>query len=192
MKEYSDRLYNELKSIKSKTPILLVGGAVTLFKKMYKGNIYKITNADETRDFVANFYGLELDKPIVLEDISLLSYDTQFLLLKLVEEAKFPIVILTLQDKVSPIILSRIKTYIKFPLDLDIECKFMEMPDAQNELDNIMDEKKLTMDNTDKTEEFREKFYAESCPELLYLEHSMGFIKNKKSYIEIMRTRRKD
>lgn len=185
-KEYEDRLYENIKSIKSKTPLMLVGGAVTMFKKMYRGNIYKITNPDETRDFVANFYGLELDKPVVLEDISLLSYSTQFLLLKLIEEAKFPVVILTLQDKVSPIILSRIKTYIKFPLDFDTGCTFMSIPDTQAELDKMIEDGKMTFDDKEGTE----KFYAENCPELLYLDKGMGYVKNKKMYIEIMRDRK--
>ena len=181
--QYMQRLFTEIKDVRNKAPILLVGGAVPKFKKMYKGNIYKVTTLDEARDFVANFYGLTLDKPVVMEDISLLSYDAQFLLLKLVEEARFPIVLLTLQDKVSPIILSRIKTYMKFPLDYDIKCNGMDIAGAQEELDKMVNEEKISLSDTESVE----KFYAENCPELLYLEKNIGYVKNKAKYIEIMK-----
>lgn len=180
---YRQQLYDNIKNINNKTPLMIVGGAVPMFKRMYKGNIYRITNPNETRDFVSNFTGLTLDKPVVLEDISLLSYGAQFLLLKLVEEAKFPIVLLTLQDRVSPIILSRVKTYIKFPLDFDVKCNNMDIATAQTELDRMVEEQKISPSNKEETN----KFYAENCPELLYLESTVGYVKNKRKYIELLK-----
>ena len=103
-KEY---VYNELKSIKGKTPLLLIGGAVPAFKSLYNGHIYRVDTVDEARDFVNRFYGIHVDFPVVIEDLSNLRKDE--VLLKLIEEAKFPIIMLASKDNVVPTILSRTK-----------------------------------------------------------------------------------
>lgn len=35
-------IYEEMKDITNKTPILLIGGAAFIFRRIYKGNIYRI------------------------------------------------------------------------------------------------------------------------------------------------------
>ena len=107
-KEY---VYNELKSIKGKTPILLIGGAMTAFKSLYRGHIHKVNTTDEAREFVTEFSGVEYNNLVVLEDLSNLKRDE--VLLKIIEEAKFPLIMLASQDNIIPTILSRTKYVIK-------------------------------------------------------------------------------
>src|SRR5574344_389008 len=89
-------VYNTMKDVTNKTPVLLVGGAALLFKRMYRGNIYRLENTEEVKNFISEFYNIEYNKPIVVEDISLLYRDS--ILLKLVEEIKLPLILLASED----------------------------------------------------------------------------------------------
>ncbi len=168
-----DYIYQTLKDIKGKTPVLLVGGAAILFKMIYKGNIYKIYNTEDAKELITNFYGVKYNKPIVIEDISALYRDT--ILLKLVEEIKLPLILLASEDNVSVPLQSRIKTYIKYPKDLDFKCDFIPILDAQE----YIDERNLTgleLDN----------FIASHCPDLAMYYKMMEVRKNKDKIIQII------
>lgn len=93
---------------------LLIGDSVELFKKIYKGPLYTITKADEVKEFINN-HQIPDDKPLVFEDISLMTSNVQTYLLKFIEEPPTPLLILASRDNVSPIILSRCRTIIKIP-----------------------------------------------------------------------------
>ena len=42
----AEYMYQNLKSIKNKTPLLIIGEkAIYIFKQMYKGNIYTLENS---------------------------------------------------------------------------------------------------------------------------------------------------
>ena len=85
-----------MKNLKETSPALLMGDAVTVFKKMYSGPIKYVGNAQDVRDLVSYYYEVEnLSHPLIIEDLFLLRDGDAFLLLKLVEEAKFQIVLLS-------------------------------------------------------------------------------------------------
>lgn len=86
-------IYNELKDIKGKTPILLIGGASIIFKQIYKDTIYRIENTEDVKELISNFYNINYDK----------------ILLKLIEEIKLPLILLASEDNISIPLYSRIK-----------------------------------------------------------------------------------
>jgi len=168
-----DYIYETLKDIKGKTPVLLIGGAMTLFKMIYKGNVYKIYNTEEAKELITNFYGVEYNKPIVIEDISALYRDT--ILLKLVEEIKLPLILLASEDNISSSLHSRIKTCIKYPKDLEFKCDFVDILDALE----YIDERDISGVELD-------KFMAEHCPNLAIYYKMMEVRKNKDKILQIL------
>ncbi|MFW6029673.1 MAG: hypothetical protein ACOCRO_05400, partial [Halanaerobiales bacterium] len=104
-----------LDNIEENCPILLMGDAVIDFKKDYTNPVNKVRNIDDVRELVAYYSGIDfLDYPLVIEGLSFLDNKAVFVLLKLVEESELNIILLSKFDKISPIILSRIKTKIKY------------------------------------------------------------------------------
>lgn len=166
-------IYNTMKDVSNKTPVLLVGGASFIFKRMYKGNIYRLENTEDVKEFISNFYGIEYDKPIVVEDISLLYRDN--ILLKLVEEIKLPLILLASEDNISIPLQSRIKTYVKFPADDDFGCNFISILEAQQQID----QEGLSGRALD-------KYIAENCPDLAILYDDIKLRKNKDKLIQII------
>lgn len=173
-------LLNTFKDVKLKCPVLLVGGAVPLFKKMYKGMIYSLNNSNEIRDFVSRFSGIVYDKTVVVEDIGRLDKQSSFILLKLVEEAKFPIVLLSYKDNISEILQSRIKTYIKFPLDSNTSCKFISLSEAQEDLCDEFGKVKVDDD-------YLVSYCAENCPRFYDLHLKTKYISNKGKYFDLLK-----
>lgn len=179
-KEQVNTLLKTFKDVKDKTPVLLVGGAVPLFKRMYKGMIYSLYNSKDVRNFINQFSGITVDKTIVVEDIGRLDEKASFLLLKLVEEAKFPMVLLSYKDNISEILQSRIKTYIKFPIDENTGCKFLTVSDAQEDLCDeygniVVDEDSLI------------NYCAENCPVFYDLHLKTSRIRNKGRYFNLLK-----
>lgn len=166
-------IYETMKDVTNKTPVLLIGGAMQLYKMMYKGNIYRLENTEDVKEFISNFYGIEYNKPIVIEDISLLYRDN--ILLKLIEETKVPLILLASEDNISVPLQSRIKTYIKYPSDYNFECNFIPILEAQQ----YIDENELSGRALD-------KYIAENCPKLALLYDSMKLRKNKDKLIQII------
>ena len=165
-------VYENLKTIKNKTPLIIIGErAIYIFKRMYSGNIYKLENFTDVRDFISEFSGIELNFPVVIEDISKLYRDTP--LLKLVEDSKFPLVLLASQDNLSNAMMSRVKTIIKLP-DEDYKCSLSSIQSALSELKD----KELS-------KEENIKYLAENCPQLLVLQDKIKKIKNKDKITQI-------
>lgn len=166
-------IYNEMKDIKGKTPILLVGGASFIFKQIYKDIIHRIENTDDTKELISNFYNIEYDKPLIIEDISLLYKDS--IMLKLIEEIKTPLILLASEDNISIPLYSRMKTVIKFPIDNKTECNFISIKEAQIHIT----QEELTGRQLD-------KFLAENCPELALIYKDIEIRKNKDKLIQIL------
>lgn len=173
-------LVDVFKNVKNNCPILLVGGAVPLFKKMYKGMIYSLNNSKEIRDFVSRFSGIVYDKTVVVEDIGRLDKQSSFILLKLVEEAKFPIVLLSYKDNISEILQSRIKTYVKFPSSDNTSCKFISLSEAQEDLCDEYGRIKVDDDALI-------TYCAENCPRFYDLHLKTKYIGNKGKYFDLLK-----
>lgn len=162
--------------IKTKSPILLIGKAVSLFKKIYKGNIFELKNTDEVKQFVSEYTGIEVPKPVVISDIGYLQPTAAFLLLKLVEESKSTIILLSTNDNISSILLSRVKEIVKFPVDENTNNSMMSVCDAYN----------MVYSNNENKPMNKIKFYAENCPLLYKIENDVPYSKYRNSIIEIL------
>lgn len=164
-------VYNTMKDIRGKTPALLIGGASILFKRLYQGNIYHLANTEDVKNFIAEFYKVDLEKPIVIEDISLLYRDS--MLLKFIEESKTPLILLATEDVSEPL-QSRVKTILKFPIDTEFGCTFTPILEANNYInENELVGKEL------------EKYIAENCPNIAYLK-DLDLRRNKDKIIQIL------
>lgn len=166
-------IYNELKDIKGKTPILLIGGASIIFKQIYKDTIYRIENTEDAKELISNFYNINYDKILVVEDISLLYKDS--ILLKLIEEIKLPLILLASEDNISIPLYSRIKKCIKLPIDYNTGCNFISVKEAQIQINqDEISGKQL------------DKFLAENCPDLALIYKDIEIRKNKDKLIQIL------
>ena len=119
------------------------------------------------------FYNIEYNKPIVVEDISYLYRDT--ILLKLIEECKTPLILLASEDNCSIQLKSRIKTYIKFPINNHQKCNFISVIDAQQ----YIDEHELSGDELD-------SYIAENCPQLAFIYKDIERRKYKDKLVQIL------
>jgi hypothetical protein len=163
-------------NIKETCPVLLVGKAVSLFKIMYKDPIRELKNNDDVKEFISEYTGIKTPKPVVISDLGNLQRQSAFLLLKLVEEAEFPIILLSTEDKVDSILLSRIKRIIKFPLDNKTNNSLIPISDAYD---------KVYGNDTDKTMN-KVAFYAENCPMMFKLEQDIPYNKYRNAMIKIL------
>lgn len=163
-------------TIRDTSPVLLVGKAVPLFKQMYKDPIRELKNTEDVKDFIMEYTGKTFSKPVVISDLGYLQKQTAFLLLKLIEEAMFPVILLSTEDKIDSILLSRVKRVVKFPLDERTDNSFMPISDAFNKVYGDSEEKPVNKIN----------FYAENCPMLYKLESEIPYNKYRNSMIEIL------
>lgn len=98
-----------------KLPALIIGDGVRDFLRFYKWPIKMINTREEMIELVSYFTGVsKLDYPLVIGDLSFYRPDDVFFLLKFIEESKLNIILLSKFDNISPIVLSRIKTVIKY------------------------------------------------------------------------------
>ncbi len=167
-----------LQNIKTTSPVLLMADAVTVFKRMYSGPIKYVSNTEEVRELVSYYYGVkDLNHPVIIEDLCLLKEGASFLLLKLVEEATFPIILLSTYDKVSPILLSRCKSIIKFSL-AEINCQFMPAYRGKEAMDEYLSEDSQIMDK------FR--WMRDNSPMLYYYTSQAGKLPNIDKVLSIL------
>lgn len=139
-------------------PCLLIGSYVNKFKKVYKGNIIKISNVNDIKRLIENYDNINSisDRYLVMEGIDGLTLNLQNSLLKFIEETRIPIILLAYTDNLQPTIISRIKTiYKSFYIDTDL---------------NFVD-KNETLDIIKKKEPYEIPFYlSNKCPSLMILQ----------------------
>lgn len=148
-------------------PCLLLGRSSIDFKKAYQGRIFTVTSLEAVRDIVERYTGIsDLEgRYCVLDGICFLSEVGQNSLLKFIEESRFPIVLLSYYDKVSPIIMSRVKFVFKSPTHEIKNLKFMKYKDALTALEDKQGKEELS--NQDKL-----RFYIDNCPVAYYMDKS--------------------
>lgn len=151
-----EEIYKRLSNIREKSPVLLIEKAAVLFREDYSREVYRVDSQEELRDLVERFTNTPYQGLLVIEDISKV-YDMS-VLLKFLEEASFPIILLAYKDcvTVSETILSRVKTVIKYPYSevrSNLVC-------AREGID-------LWRAEQDKSDQ--DRFFAQESPELYYL-----------------------
>lgn len=169
------KLIQSVNNIKNTSPLLLVGEAYYLFRKNYKGKVLTI-NSQNIREIVAYYSTVELDYILVLEDISNLSSLECNYLLKLVEDSKYPIILLASYDNINNILLSRIKTFIKF--SNQITSEFLPPNKGLEVIEDKLSSDSAFID--------RVRYEAKYSPRLYYLEQLIGNSRNKSKYLDIL------
>lgn len=141
-------------------PCLMIGKYVNDFKHIYKDVIERVYTLNGVKRIVEEYDGIEHVNSgvLVLEGIGNLSDVGQNSLLKFIEESKLPIIILSYNDRVSPIIMSRMKIVVKKWYDIK-KFDFIKVKDAMRALN----EKKKDS-NFDEYQQVQ--FMADNCPAL--------------------------
>lgn len=153
---------------------LIVGDAAKVFKKIYTGDYYTIVTAEDVRDFMAKF-SVPDTKPLVFEDLALMTPRVQTYLLKFIEEPPMPLVILSSVDHVTPTILSRSKRIVKIP------C---EMPTFKMSIKEFINQIPEDPDERRKYPIYEEAF--SKCPEYLYEVQGIKKFANLDKYLSML------
>lgn len=168
-------LVESVNNLRDTSPLLILGEAYYVFRKAWKDKIVSI-NSENVKEIVEYYSSVKLDYPLVLEDLALLSSKNLSHLLKLIEETKSPVILLASFDNINEILLSRIKTIIKFNKPCSCEFKTAEEGLA------IIDE---SLSNDSSYNDIL-RYQAKYSPMLYYIESSLVNVNNKRRYINIL------
>ena len=167
-----------LNDVSERSPLLIMGSYVAQFRKDYPYPIKSVRSSDEVRDLVSQYTGIKvLEYPLVIEDLSFLDMKSSFLLLKLVEESKYPIILLATFDKVSPIILSRVKEVQKAPLE-PIQSEFMPPSQGYARMEEYLAPDSHYYD--------RLRFMIKNSPTMYFYEAKLGRVRNKAKILSLL------
>ena len=169
-------LKRAIEDIYNTSPLLIIGEARLLFIKAWKYKINSVSNTKELRDIIDYYSTVQDNKPIVIDDLSLLQENSLKLLLKLVEESKSPIILLGTYDNIDKILLSRIKTYIRFKES--IKSEFLDFKSFYEQLQE--------KDFSDSRESDKILFYLKKCPKYLSLDYDIKTSSNKNKILSIL------
>lgn len=169
-------LKNSIEDIYNTSPLLIIGEARLLFLKAWKYKVNNVSKIDDLRELVTYYALVQDNKPIVIDDLSLLQPNALRVLLKLVEESKTPIILLSSYDNIDSILLSRIKTYIRF--EEKVQSDFLSLQDFYNVL--------IEKDFADSKYSDKLKFYKNKCPQYIQLEHMLKTSSNKNKILSIL------
>lgn len=147
-------------------PAVLIGREAIDFKRKSRAPIKIIRNLEETRELVAYYSNLDsLDYDLIIEDLSFIPPAGVFLLLKLVEEAKFNIVLLSTYDVFDGVLLSKIAEFRKRPIDASIS-EFMPVDKGRARYEEMLSPDTHVID--------RMRFMLKISPVLIYYEPMVG------------------
>lgn len=134
-----DTLIDKLSNIREKTPMLLLEKASTIFRNNYRGEIYSIEGVDAARELVEKFYGLPIDKLIVISlDNITYTNKTLSIMLKFIEDSIYNnLVFLSSEDIISSTFMSRIKYIVKIPFNKGANNKLLSASEAQSYYNTI-------------------------------------------------------
>jgi hypothetical protein len=96
-------------------PLVVIGDAVTDYKRYYDGVIITLQSISDLREKIAYYSSVSnIGRVLVLEDISFLGTEATAALLKFIEETTIPVVLLSRYDKLDRVLLSRIRRVVKY------------------------------------------------------------------------------
>ena len=151
---------------KSYCPCLLIGKYVNVFKRAFQGTIERAYTLNDVRRLVEEYDGISHvnSEYLVLDGVGYLSQVGQNSLLKFIEESKLPIVLLSYTDRISPIILSRMKIVMKRWYGV----KTLSFSGVKETI-SALREKKEKDGNFDEVQ-----YLADNCPQLYSLKQQAG------------------
>ena len=165
-----------IENIYNTSPILIIGDARLLFIKAWQYKINRVSNTKDLRELVDYYSTIEDSKPLVIDDLSLIQSSSLKLLLKLVEESKTPVILLSSFDNIDMILLSRIKTFIRF--NEPIKSDFLPLSDFYDALSN--------KDFKDSKQSDKLMFYRDKCPMYLELDFYIKTSPNRDKLLSIL------
>ncbi len=101
---------------KDNFPAIFLGVYSLEFKKNFTGSVYRLSNIKDVSDIVSMFMEKSFSNLIVLDNIGFLVESAVRSLLKFIEEADFPIALLSYNDRIPDVILSRMKNIYTKPV----------------------------------------------------------------------------
>lgn len=161
-------LVKRLKDVRTKSPVLLIGRAATLFKQEYSGEIITPLNIDEYRQIVHNYDYNITNKLLVFEVFSFLSNTS--LLASFLPKLNTPVILLTEDTNINNELLSACKTVIKYSTEAN--SALLDAVSAQTKWKEQDDKSNIT------------KFYAMNSPELYYFKQKYKMNK----YVDLFST----
>lgn len=165
-------------------PCLLIGEYVHIFKTKYKGTIDRIFTLQEVRDLIQREeIAHNKDRMIVLDGVGYLSEVGQNSLLKFIEESVSKIVLLSYTDRLSSVILSR----VKFVYKSWRKVKTLDFGSVRGSLQGLEDVK--NKENCKPSDVIQ--YYVDTCPSLYVIDKQFGDTKSytKDRLIKIMTKR---
>lgn len=151
---------------KSYCPCLLIGKYVNIFKREFKGDIERAYTLDDVRRLVEEYDNISSVNSgyLVLDGVGYLSNVGQNSLLKFIEESRLPIILLSYTDRISPIILSR----MKFVLKKWYGVKSLQFSSVGDTIEALKEKK-------EKDGNFNEiQYLADNCPSLYAVKQQAG------------------
>lgn len=134
-----------LKMSKSRSPILLMCGAVIDFREMYRGKVITLRTLEDVRECVNYYHGMsQVSAPLVIEDLAFLPDSGIQALLKFVEETPLTVILLTTTDCIDAVFKSRMRAVVKYQ-DKKTVSDFMSVVSALDKIKSELEEN--TSDN---------------------------------------------
>lgn len=166
-------MLRRLNNIKDKSPVLLVEKAAVFFREEYSKEVYRVDSQEELKELIERFSNTPYSGLIVIEDISKV-YNLSSLL-KFLEETECSVILLAYRDTTNlcGTILSRIKTYIKYPYET-VKSNLLSAREA-------LDLWKVEQSRMD-----QDRFYALESPELYYLKTKSSKYKCNTKVVELL------
>lgn len=159
-------------------PMVIIGDAVTDFKKTFRGKINSAENMDEMRELLAYYTSIShLDRPLVIEDISLFSKNGEGVLLKFVEETPLNLILLSRFDKVSNVLLSRIKRVVKY-YNEPVTSQFLTVSKGSAALEQSLEPSSHYFDKI--------RYMGKLSPKQIYLEKNIKRGRNKEKIMSFV------
>lgn len=159
-------------------PAVFIGDAVVDFKKIFTGYVNSIQSLDELREFVAYYNNIPvLDRVLVLEDISFLPKGSEGTLLKFVEETSLKLILLSRFDKMSNIMLSRIKTVVKYYKE-GVSSQFLPVSRGYTALDEALKDTTSYYD--------RVRYIGKLSPKIIFLESNVRQSRNRSKIVSFV------
>ena len=159
-------------------PLLIMGDAVTDFKKNYTDKINTAENLEEMRELIAYYTSIShLDRPLVIEDISLFAKNGEGVLLKFVEDTKLQLILLSRFDKVSNVLLSRVKLVVKYYKD-PVTSQFMSVSNGFQALQQSLESSSHYYDKI--------RYMGKLSPKQIYLEKNIRQRRNKEKIMSFV------
>ena len=178
MKDELSYIKNSITPLHKKSPILLLEQAAILFRNSYNNEIHDVLTDEDLVNLVSSYSNIDYRGLLVIGGLSMIK--NKALLLKFIEEASFPIIVLCNSDSngLDNILLSRFQTIIKIP-NTSGACNIIPAIDG---LETFREQARLLDDKTEYgRNKLEDKIFATESPEYYYLKNkSSRYVCNDK------------